>query len=86
MALDMWFREDVRNVLIGLNIASLALSGPPEYHERQAFQRGFQAALLATAMSFGIMPGDIAIVDSSVQTPDIGFSRVLAPLQQNDTD
>jgi hypothetical protein len=86
MALDMWFREDVRNVLIGLNIASLALAGPPDHPEGQAFHRGFQAALLATAMSFGIIPGDIAIMESSVQTPGVGFSRILAPLHQNDTD
>ena len=79
MALDMWFQDDIRNVLLGLNMANRALVTSVDYQEGLAFQRGFQAALLATAMSFGIVPRDIAMTESSTQTFVAGVGGTLAP-------
>ena len=79
MALDMWFQDDIRNVLLGLNMASRALVTSVEYQEGLAFQRGFQAALLATAISFGIVPREIAMTDSSAQMSAAGVGGTLAP-------
>jgi hypothetical protein len=50
----MWFKDDVRNILLGLDIAN---AHPIAYFndaEVEAYRAGFRAAIIASAASFGI--------------------------------
>lgn len=55
MNLDMWFKDDIRNVLVGIEFASAQSVSGLSDAEQTAFRNGFRAALLAVAASFGIV-------------------------------
>ena len=50
MGLDIWFRDDIRNILLSARLAMLNSGGDAEY------RRGFEVALVCIAQSFGIEP------------------------------
>jgi hypothetical protein len=54
MGLDIWFKEDIKNILAGVEFANAHLVNYCREEEVQAYRDGFRAALLATAVSFGI--------------------------------
>lgn len=55
MNLDMWFKDDIRNVLVGIEFASAQSVNDLSDAEQMAFRNGFRTALLAVAASFGIV-------------------------------
>ncbi len=55
MNLDMYFKDDIRNVLVGIEFASAQTVNGLSDAEQTAFRNGFRAALLAVAASFGIV-------------------------------
>lgn len=61
MGLDLWTKEDIRNILLGVELAN----AHPAIHysdtEVWAYRQGFKAALAATAASFGIYPREIEV-------------------------
>ncbi len=62
----MWFQDDVRNILLGLEIAN---AHPVAYFndaEMAAYRAGFRAAIIASAASFGIIIAerDLRIITS----------------------
>jgi hypothetical protein len=59
MGLDIWFKDDIKNILLGVEFANAHLASYCREDEVQAYRDGFRAALLATAASFGIWPGEI---------------------------
>ena len=59
MSLDVWFKDDIRNTLIAIDLASAAsatqaASGPRGNHAVRLYREGFQDAVKAVAMAFGI--------------------------------
>jgi len=54
MGLDIWFKDDIKNILLGVEVANASLASYCCEEEVQAYRDGFKAALLATAVSFGI--------------------------------
>ena len=63
MSLDIWSRDDIRNVILAANAASAdvavrAMSGDevaPDTHEHLAnYRAGYEAALMTMATAFGI--------------------------------
>ena len=68
MGLDLWAKEDIRNVLLGVELASAHLATRCSDAEVRAYREGFKAALAATAMSFGIYPGEIEVETVRVQS------------------
>ncbi len=54
MGLDIWFKEDIRNILLGVELANGHLASRYSDDEVRAYREGFKAALAATAVSFGI--------------------------------
>ena len=54
MGLDIWSRDDIRNILIGLRLSGLHRVSLDSAAETRAFCEGFQIALEATAASFGV--------------------------------
>jgi hypothetical protein len=61
MALDIWFKEDIRNILLGVELASAHLATHYSDDEVRAYREGFKAALAAAAVSFGIYPGEVEV-------------------------
>ena len=53
MGLDIWFSDDIRNVLLSSRQTMLATGGDGEY------RRGFEAALVTLALAFGLDVRDI---------------------------
>lgn len=48
MSLDLWGKDDIRNILLALHQTTLQSGIDGEY------QRGFEAALVGLALAFGI--------------------------------
>lgn len=61
MGIEMWFKEDMRNILISANASSataaLCAPGPA----MQTYRLGYQAALMAVALACGIPPDQVGI-------------------------
>ena len=68
MGLDLWTKEDIRNTLLGLELANGHLASRYSDDEVRAYREGFRAALVATAVSFGIYPGEIEMEAVGVQS------------------
>lgn len=64
MGADMWLKEDVRNILTGVHMAHASLAQYFSDPQVRAYREGFFAALAATAMSFGIAPGEVVKPDA----------------------
>ena len=54
MALDLWLKEDIRNVLLGIELACAHLATERSDAEAEVFRAGFQAALSAVAVGLGV--------------------------------
>ena len=61
MGLDIWFKDDIRNILLGVELANGHLASRYSDDEVRAYREGFKAALAATATSLGIYPGEIEV-------------------------
>lgn len=68
MGLDIWFKEDIRNILLGVDLANAHLAAQYSDTEVRAYREGFRAALIATAASFGIYPGEIDVEVVGIQS------------------
>ena len=49
----MWFQSDIANILAGIEQASEQMATD---RDSEQYRRGFQAAIAAVAVSFGIQP------------------------------
>lgn len=54
----MWFKDDIRNILLGLDIANGHPIAYASDSEMEAYRAGFRAAIIASAASFGILISD----------------------------
>ncbi len=56
MALDIWTRDDIRNVILATRAAGVASGddSPVGRDDPSAYQAGFDAALAALAQAFGV--------------------------------
>jgi hypothetical protein len=61
MGLDLWSKEDIRNILLGVELANAHLASHYGDAEVRAYREGFKAAIAATAVSFGIYPREIRV-------------------------
>ncbi len=72
MGLDVWFKDDIRNILLGVELANAHLATRYNDDEVRAYREGFRAALAAAAVSFGIYPGEIDVEAGGAQ-PRMAF-------------
>jgi len=72
MGLDIWFKDDIKNILLGVELANAHLAAYYSDAEVRAYREGFKAALAAAAVSFGIYPGEID-ARTVRQQPNIAF-------------
>lgn len=54
MAQSVWHRQDIENVLRGVELTCQQMAAQCDGPETDSYRRGFLAALAATATSFGI--------------------------------
>ena len=47
MGIELWFKEDIRNILIATNVSSAATAGDIPDPAVQVYRRGYQAAIVA---------------------------------------
>jgi len=59
MGLDIWFKDDIKNILLGVELANAHLAAYYSDAEVRAYREGFKAALAAAAVSFGIYPLEV---------------------------
>ncbi len=62
MSLDIWFREDIKHILMAAERASSSSLAQAEESSTdpgalRAYRRGYQAALSAVALACGLIPG-----------------------------
>jgi hypothetical protein len=60
MSADIWFKEDIRNILISTNASSAATALCMPSPAVQIYRRGYEAAVMAIALACGILPEQIA--------------------------
>lgn len=75
MAVDIWRKDDIRNVLLGVNLACALMASDRGETETAIFREGFEAALSAVAVSLGIcsidQPGKVRPSVSRVGFPQL---------------
>ncbi len=54
MAQSVWHRQDIENILRGVELTCQHMAAQCDGPETDSYRRGFLAALAATATSFGI--------------------------------
>lgn len=79
MGIEIWFKEDVRNILISANASSAATAQCAPGPGVQMYRRGYQAALMTVALACGISPDQVGIRWDAVgpeNTPVSGTLRL----------
>lgn len=61
MSANMFYRDDVCNALMGVQVASALSMRFTTQAEADAFRLGFQSAIASAAISFGIKPEDVRV-------------------------
>jgi hypothetical protein len=57
--MDMWFKDDIRNILASVNLSSAAASRWANSDFSSAYRLGYQEAIEVVAVAFGILPAAI---------------------------
>ena len=73
MALDMWWKDDIRNVLVGIDLACAQMATDRNEDERCAYREGFRATLTAVAASLGVYP--VEAIRTRQEAPSISAPR-----------
>lgn len=69
MGLDVWFKDDIKNLLLGIEVASAHQASHFSGPETLAYREGFRAAIVAAAIGFGIRPTEVDLRSSfSIRT------------------
>jgi hypothetical protein len=61
MGIELWFKEDIRNILLATNVSSAATAGNIQDPAVQVYRRGYQAAVMAIGLACGIPPDQLDI-------------------------
>ena len=61
MGIEMWFKDDVRNILISANASSATTAEFASGPVMQTYRLGYQAALMTVALACGIPPDQVGI-------------------------
>jgi hypothetical protein len=61
MGVEMWFKEDVRNILLSVNVSSAGAARMSDEPQMAAYRCGYQEALFSVALACGIRPAEIAV-------------------------
>jgi hypothetical protein len=62
MGYSLWTSDEIRAILLGLELSHVQMAQHMPDEETRTYREGFQAALLAAAVSFGIARPDARAV------------------------
>ena len=85
MGLDLWFREDIARILTSTQAAmenSLGAVSPLDSQGAEAYQEGFNHALRAVGMAFGLRPASARrgpVADSFHRTAQVVDAEAAFP-------
>lgn len=80
MSQSVWHKHDIENVLRGVNLTCQQMAAQFDGPETESYRRGFQAALAATATSFGIQVNTPSLAQPFGEAPRIArAAREIAP-------
>jgi hypothetical protein len=70
----MWFKDDIRNILTGIELSSAQTAAFCSDDCTEAFRAGFRAAIVVTAASFGVLfdDADNNLLEILHQNPALG--------------
>ncbi len=82
MAIDIWFRDDIRNLLLSLNASSATTARVANSPHMAVYRLGYQEALAAVALACGLPPHAIGAGGRSAGPPDgaTGFPEEMRAL------
>jgi hypothetical protein len=61
MSLELWFRQDLKNILLSINVTSAASARFSDEALVVAYRQGFEEALESAALALGIPPGEVGL-------------------------
>ncbi len=61
MSLELWFRQDLKNILLSINVASAASARFSDEARVIAYRQGFEEALELAAVALGIPPEEVGL-------------------------
>ncbi len=64
MKTDFWFKDDIRNILLSVNLSSAAAARWAEGDLADAYRLGYTQAIEVLAVAFGILPSTIRDQDA----------------------
>ena len=67
MGIEIWFKEDIRNILTATNASSAATAQCIPGQAVQIYRHGYQAAVMAVALACGIAPEQINVWPGAIQ-------------------
>ncbi len=56
MGIEMWFKDDIRNILLAVNASSATTARLVDHPQVAAYRLGYQEALGAVALACGLPP------------------------------
>jgi hypothetical protein len=69
MGMEMWFKDDIRNILLSVNLSSAATARWANGDLADAYRLGYTQAIEVLAVAFGILPSTIRHHDERNPTP-----------------
>jgi len=54
LGLGVWFRDEIRDTLLAVDIANLDIANSIDTSEMRLYRKGYEAAIRAVATAFGI--------------------------------
>jgi hypothetical protein len=67
MGIELWFKDDIQNLLLSINASSATAAGWASGTHVLAYRQGYQEALAAIALACGIPPSAIGVVPAAPQ-------------------
>ncbi len=83
MGIELWFKDDIRNLLLSLNASSAGAARWGLHQHLGAYRQGYQEALCAVALACGIAP---ALIGLNGQIPPEDHVPRLAGCAERDAD
>ncbi|HID63884.1 MAG TPA: hypothetical protein EYP49_14280 [Anaerolineae bacterium] len=67
--LGVWFKDEIKNTLLALDAANLDIAQHIDTPEMRLYRKGYEAAIQAMAIAFGISYTPATVSDSSPSFP-----------------
>jgi hypothetical protein len=89
MSANLWFKDDIRNILVSVNVSSAATAQCESSAVVSLYRRGYQSAVMAVALACGIPPEEVGIRRDTAEfrespSPSDAWLREIVPQPAGD--